>query len=266
LRSLITEYGDGLIGTAPVPPTGDFPLLVKYLDARDHLSIQVHPNAEYVERNPATRLKTESWYVVAAEPEASLYLGFKEGVSAEIAEDAVGTPGFVGLLRQIPAISGAFIHVPAGTVHALGAGVAVAEIQTPSDTTFRMYDWAEEYSRPEREMHIEAGMAAIDLDQRPELLEPMTGSGSRTLTDNEFYWLREIRGSEPVSFLTAVGARVLLVVSGGCLIEWKDGKGFEVGSGSTMILPAAVVADVVVHPLGEVTLLEVGLPASGFPS
>lgn len=263
LRDLIAEFGSDFLGSTPATMGGDFPLLVKYLDAREHLSIQVHPNAEYVERDRRARLKTESWYVVAADPGAVLYLGFTQGVSAEMVEGAVGTPRLAGLLRSIPASPGGFVHVPAGTVHALGAGVVVAEIQTPSDTTFRLYDWTREYSREQREMHFEAGLAAIDIDQRPELLEPAAGEGARTLTSTEFYWLREIRGSDPLSLDPNLGVRVLLVVSGEVLVAWEGSEEVEVSRGRTLILPACVVSDIVIYPKGEVTMLEVGFPLGG---
>ena len=259
LQSLIAEFGSDLLGPASATKTGDFPLLVKYLDAREHLSVQVHPNAEYVERDPGARLKTESWYIVAADPGAVLYLGFCEGVSAEMVQEAVGTPNMVGLLRTLPAVPGGFVHVPAGTAHALGAGVLVAEIQTPSDTTFRMYDWTEEYSRPERSMHLGAGLAAIDLGQRPELVEPRTGSGSRMLISNQFYWVRETSGSNRLMLGSSTDARVLSVISGLLRVFWGDGESLLLEAGGTVVLPAARIAEVVVEAVSETIILEIGL-------
>lgn len=258
LRELIAEFGEGLLGSHPATSEGNFPLLVKYLDAREHLSIQVHPNAEYVERDPDARLKTESWYVVATDPGAVLYLGFLEGVTPRMAEEAVGTSDLVGLLRTIPATPGAFVHVPAGTVHALGAGVMVAEIQTPSDTTFRMYDWAEEYSRPRRPMHLDVGLAAIDFRRRPELLEPMTEVGTRRLISNEFYWVRETRGSNELTLESGIETRVLLVITGAIKVRWVGGESVKLEAGGTVVLPAAVVAGVVVEAANKATILEIG--------
>lgn len=259
LRDLIAEFGGGLLGSTLATAAGDFPLLVKYLDAREHLSVQVHPNAEYVERYPEARLKTESWYVVAAEPESVLYLGFREGVTSQMVQEAVGTPNMVGLLRKLPAIPGGFVHVPAGTVHALGAGVLVAEIQTPSDTTFRMYDWTEEYSRPERAMHLGDALAAIDLGQRPELVRPRTGSGSRMLISNQFYWVRETSGSNGLMLGSGTEARVLSVISGLLRVCWGDDESLLLEAGGTAVLPAALGAGVVVEAVNEATVLEIGL-------
>jgi mannose-6-phosphate isomerase len=259
LRGLIAEFGEDLLGSIPPTPAGDFPLLVKYLDAREHLSVQVHPNADYVKRNPETRFKTESWYVVAAEPEAVLYLGVREGVTDRMVEGAVGTPELVGLLRRIPATPGAFVHVPAGTVHALGAGVVVAEIQTPSDTTFRLYDWTQEHSRPQRQLHLIEGLAAIDLGQQPEPTQPMPGAGRRTLVSNEFYWVRELRGPDVLVLKSGPEPRVLMVISGAIHVRWEEDQSLLIRAGGSVILPATVVANVVVESLGEATILEIGL-------
>ena len=260
LRSLIAEFGSDLLGSTPPTTAGDFPLLVKYLDAREHLSVQVHPNAEYVDKDPDVSLKTESWYVIAAEPEAVLYLSFREGVTSRMVEEAVGTPELVGLLRQIPATPGGFVHVPAGTAHALGAGVVVAEIQTPSDTTFRLYDWTQEYSRPERAMHLGAGLAAIDLGQRPDLVEPRTEPGSRMLIRNQFYWVRETSGSNRLMLGSGNQARVLSVISGSLRVCWGDSESLLLEAGGMVVLPAALVAGVVVEAVRKATVLEIGLP------
>ncbi len=258
LRDLIAEFGEGLLGSIPPTPAGDFPLLVKYLDAAEHLSVQVHPTAEYAKRDAETRFKTESWYVVAADPGAVLYVGFNEGVSAEMVEAAVGTRQLVGLLREVPATPGGFIHLPAGTVHALGAGVVVAEIQTPSDTTFRLYDWTQEYSRPQRELHLTEGLSAIDLGQQPVPTQPMVGTGRRTLVSNEFYWVREIRGPDVLALEPGSELRVLMVISGAIHVRWGQDEPLLVQAGGSVILPATVVAKVVIESLGEATILEIG--------
>ncbi len=123
---------------------GGFPLLVKFLDAREHLSVQVHPSPEYARAHPDAHLKTECWYVMEAVPGSVIYKGVKPGVTRERFEAALRAgrgEGVVELLDAVPAIVGECHNLPSGTVHALGAGVLVAEVQTPSDTTFRVYYW-----------------------------------------------------------------------------------------------------------------------------
>lgn len=257
LADVIDRAGEELLG--PVRPTGEgrFPLLVKLLDAREHLSVQAHPHAGYVSAHPEARLKTESWYIVETEPHASLYLDLVDGTTPEDVEAVMGTREIVPLLRSVPAERGAFHHVPAGLVHALGAGVMVAEVQTPSDTTFRIYDWAVEYDRAPRDLHPAEALASIRL--RPAeaySLAPGGGDGVRELASNDHYWIREHRSAGGAIDLSGLpGPKVIMVV---------DGRGalgdLELGLGSTAIVPAATADPRLATAVGS-TLLEIGIPA-----
>ncbi len=164
LRVAMAAACEAILGPVPPAPEGRFPLLFKLLDAREHLSVQVHPDEAYVAEHPEARLKTESWYVVDAEPDAVLYLDVRPGTTTADVEAVIGTPAIVPLLRRWPALVGAFHHVPAGLIHALGAGTLVAEVQTPSDTTFRIYDWSTEYGRAPRPLHPAESLASIRID------------------------------------------------------------------------------------------------------
>lgn len=152
-----------------------FPLLAKLIDAREHLSIQVHPND--AQAQALDRLgKTEAWHVLGADPGAELFLGLRPGVEVgEFAEAAGRLDGSsAALLRAIPARVGTTVMIPAGTVHALGAGVVVYEIQQPSDVTFRLDDWGrrDAQGRP-REMHVDQGLEVTQPALRPELIAPV---------------------------------------------------------------------------------------------
>ncbi len=256
LRSLIEVAREELLG--PVLPTeeGQFPLLVKLLDAREHLSIQVHPHAEYVAQHPGTRLKTESWYVVAAEPGSVLFHGLRQDADLGAVRGAIGTSEIVSHLRRITAEPGSFHHVPAGLVHSLGAGVMVAEIQVPSDTTFRLYDWADEYGRAPRQMHYEQGAASMLLDPPDAVsLPPANGFGVRDLAANEHYWMREHR--QPIGSVALdprPGPHVLMIIAG----ELVAGD-LVLSAGATAIVPAAVVAQCDVRVADDAVFLEVGI-------
>lgn len=236
LRTVVAEATEALLG--PIQPTaeGRFPLLFKLLDAREHLSVQVHPNADYVAAHPEARLKTESWYVVDADPGAVLYLDVTPSTHRADVEAVMGTPGIVPLLGEMPAVPGAFHHVPAGLIHALGAGTFVAEVQTPSDTTFRIYDWAAEYGRAPRQLHPAESMGSIRL--RPDdafSLEATTTPGVRELVRNEHYWMREHRVDGGASTLaTTPGPKILNVTHGS--IALGD---LELAKGTTAIVPAS---------------------------
>lgn len=165
IREAMEQAGDDILPPVARTPGGDFPLLIKFLDAGEHLSVQVHPSPEYAAAHPGAHLKTECWHILDAEPGSVIYKGIKPGVRREQFEQLArsGDPKIVDMLVAVPAIPGQCHNLPSGTVHALGAGVLVAEVQTPSDTTFRLYDWG----RTGRELHIEPALACADFAPPP---------------------------------------------------------------------------------------------------
>ena len=254
LADLIASNRAGLLG--PIAPTdeGRFPLLVKLLDAREHLSVQVHPHQHYVAEHPEARLKTESWYVVEAEPEAAMFYGFKAGLSRQDVEPVIGTPDIVPTLHTIHPEPGSFHNVPAGLVHSLGAGLMVAEIQTPSDTTYRLYDWAVEYGREPRPLHAEQGAASILLNPAyAYTLSPAPGRGVRELISNRHYWIREHRTNAVVTLARKPGPRVMMVIRGLLEVDFV-----RLRQGGTAIIPADAL-DSPVTARGPSTILEIGL-------
>ena len=139
LREVMDLWGDDLLPKAARSHSGGFPLLIKFLDARENLSVQVHPSPAFAQAHPEAHLKTECWFIMDHEPGAVIYKGFRPGVTPEdfrraMANDPAST---VKMLEAVPAVVGECHNLPSGTLHALGAGVLVAEVQTPSDTTFR---------------------------------------------------------------------------------------------------------------------------------
>ncbi|MBA2470198.1 MAG: class I mannose-6-phosphate isomerase [Chloroflexia bacterium] len=159
------------VGGRPV-----FPLLVKLIDAGGNLSIQVHPDdsqAAHLDRLG----KTEAWHILEADPGSVLYLGIRPGVSlAEFQEAATRLDGSSArMMRTVPARPGTTVLIPAGTVHALGAGVMVYEVQQPSDITYRLDDWGRvDAEGNPREVHLDAGFAVAQLQSIPELISPVS--------------------------------------------------------------------------------------------
>lgn len=253
LSELHTELGDELGWT------GRFPLLIKLLDAREHLSVQVHPDQAYVAEHPESHLKTESWYVMEAEPESVLYIGFKPHVTPEAIDAALGTAAIVDLMTAIPARSGDVHHLPAGTIHALGAGVLVAEVQTPSDTTFRIYDWTDEYDRQERQLHIAEAIATLSITGPAPSQEAQLDLTTRLLVETEHYWMTEHRldnGESP--FLDPrPGFRVVLIVNGAATVTHRE-TNYDLSKGSTVLLPADIIGDARVECEPGTVLLEIG--------
>lgn len=169
LSELIRAWGPELMGRVELFG-GRFPLLIKFLDAREVLSVQVHPSAAVAARlGGSVRVKHEAWYILSAEPGAAIYHGLEPGVTAQRFREAMLTGQVEGVLRRVPVREGECYFLPSGTPHALGAGILAAEVQTPSDTTFRTYDWGrvDPKSGLPRELHLEQAIACIDFDSPP---------------------------------------------------------------------------------------------------
>jgi len=173
LHELVERWGERLVGSVPLVD-GRFGLLIKFLDAEDVLSVQVHPDEEACRQiGGDARVKHEAWYIIEARGDAAIYAGLKSGVTRDQFAVAV-TDGTVDrMLERITVRSGDCYYLPSGTVHALGAGVVVAEVQTPSDTTYRVFDWNRlgDDGKP-RDLHVEQAMVCIHFGEPPPVQQP----------------------------------------------------------------------------------------------
>ena len=261
LRRLISENRDALLGSASPTPAGDFPLLFKLLDTTEHLSIQVHPDQAVAASRAEWMSKTESWYVLHAEPGAAIFKGLRAGVGEADVRAAAGTHRLAELLQRVEAKPGDFHHLPAGTIHALGAGLTVAEVQTPSDTTFRLYDWTREYGRPPRRLQSGPALEAMSFDRSGAVWRgPMEGEGRRLLIDTPHYWIREHRATDrPLILRKATELRILAVARGRAAVRADDHSSLLLGPGATVVVPAEAAASTRVTAEETATLLEIGL-------
>ncbi len=173
LGALLAEHGADLIGTASDPSEG-FPLLAKILDANDWLSVQVHPNDEQAaELEGQPRGKTEAWVVIGADPGAKLVVGVKPGTSRAAMADAIRDGNMEDVLVFAEAKKGDVLMMHANTVHALGPGLLIYEIQQSSNTTYRLYDWNRMgLDGKPRELHIEKGVQVSNVDSVPTIDHP----------------------------------------------------------------------------------------------
>lgn len=161
--------------------TPELPLLYKFLFTSEKLSVQVHPEDDFAHRHESgSRGKTEMWRILRADPGASIALGFRHEISRDTALEAAQSGAIEELLQWIPVAPGDLFFVPAGTVHAIGAGLALCEVQQNSDVTYRLYD----YGRP-RELHLEKGFAVADL-------KPYDGKRAQQIRCDHFH-VEEIR-------------------------------------------------------------------------
>jgi mannose-6-phosphate isomerase len=171
LRELWTQHGDEIFGA--VHRSERFPLLIKLIDAREKLSLQVHP-PENVASMFGGEPKTEFWYVAAADEKAELFLGFRESIARDRFEEKLRDGTIIDRVQRIPVRSGDAVFLPAGRLHAVGAGNLLIEIQQNSDTTYRVFDWnrTDPTTGKQRELHVEQAVQAIDFeDVQPKLIE-----------------------------------------------------------------------------------------------
>lgn len=236
LHELMDLYGRDLMGDLPRSDFGEFPLLVKFLDANENLSVQVHPSAAYAAAHEDAFLKSEAWYVIDREPGAVIYKGVKQGVTPAQFRAAIDNDTIEDLLIKVPVEPGDCHYLPSGTCHALGAGVLVAEVQTPSDTTFRVYDWG----RTGRQLHIAQAMQCIDFGPpNVALYERNTHVAGEiadvsTLVTCEFFritrvWMRsgrqmQVAGDEPTVWMVLDGQGVITCAAGDT--AFKKGQTF----------------------------------------
>lgn len=239
LGSLVQEFRTSILGDSS---SGPFPLLLKYLDCQRVLSVQVHPDDEYAKQMEVPDLgKTEAWYVVEAEPGAKLYAGLVEGVDRSRLETALANGNVESLLRVLYPKAGDCVFIPAGTVHALGEGLLVAEIQQASDTTFRLFDWNRlgPDGKP-RALHVREALDVIDF-QAPsiEFCHPLRDSrtGLETLVACDCFTLERAIGPSRISLPDDHSFRMVTVTSGRA--ELEAGKhAFPLERGESRLIPA----------------------------
>ena len=170
LEEYITKAGKEVLGTK-AQDMDYFPLLIKLIDAKDNLSVQVHPNDEYAFAHEGGYGKTEMWYVLDCEPNAYLYYGLNRTLTKEEFRQHIENNTILDVLNKVPVHKGDVFFIPAGTIHAIGAGIVICEIQQNSNTTYRVYDYNRKgKDGKSRELHIDKAIDAANLVQTPELL------------------------------------------------------------------------------------------------
>ena len=256
LGELLRERTAEMLGPALISHQ-QFPLLVKFLDAHDVLSVQVHPGDEVGRRLVDDNGKTEAWVILHAAPGSLIYAGLRPGVTAQTFGDALVAGEVEPLLHRFPAVEGDCIMIPAGTVHAIGAGVVLAEIQQMSDATFRVHDWGR--LGPDgspRALHLAEALEATDFDAGP--VSPMRVEGAPGSVEHlarcPYFAIDRLN----LTAGTMVGTPerfTLLVGLGGEAAVGPE----RLGPGQTLLLPASV-GPVEVVPRGRATILAVVVP------
>ncbi len=260
LRELLQRFPSQLLGRH-VGATR-FPLLVKFLDANAWLSLQVHPNDLQASQYSDTDLgKTECWVVLDSDPDSQICCGLLPGVDRQSFADAIAAGTAADLVHRYSVSPGDCIYVPAGTVHALGPGILLAEIQQQSDLTFRIHDWNRIDSNGQpRQLHIPQALDCIDFEQGPvKPLQPLAAMNGATpceeLLHCPYFRIRRYSTATAISIRNDNQCRILMMLTGQAGLESADGQN-HLGRGMTMLIPAAC-SEVHLHPTEHCTLLDI---------
>ena len=267
LHELMNRFGSALMGDLMPSEFGEYPLLVKFLDARQNLSVQVHPSQQFTEEHEDAYLKSEAWYIVDAEPDAVIYKGVQPGTTPQQFREALEAntvEAVEPLLIKVPVEKGDCHYLPSGTCHALGAGILVAEVQTPSDTTFRVFDWG----REGRELHVERALECIsfgppDVSEFEKHIE-IDGAYNKItrLVTCEYFVIDKVQC--PAGHHQQVNydePAIWMIIEGGGVLHCDRGGDVPLQQGRTMMIPPSL-SNASLKLDEQTTWLEVTFPAA----
>ncbi len=242
LEKLIDTYGPELVGTRVGKP---FPLLLKLLDAREQLSVQVHPDDAFAAEKEGKLGKTEAWVILRAEPGAKLVYGIRPGTTLEELKAASENGKAVEkLLHYVPVQPGEVYYIPSGTVHAIGSGIVLYEIQQSSDVTYRFYDWDRTDAQGNRrELHLDKALAVTNLAFEPKAADPelitedRSGVQERLLDEMYFGLDRYLHCRQMVLTPDERRFSILTAIEEGTIA--CEGQSFRMPAGQTALIPAS---------------------------
>lgn len=257
LTELIETFPNEILGTLVHERFGkQFPLLFKYLDAREDLSIQVHPNDELAKKRHNSFGKTEMWYIMQADEEARIIVGFKEDSSPEEYVKHLNDKTLVSILDDIKAKTGDVFFLETGTVHAIGAGLVVAEIQQTSDITYRLYDFDRKDSQGNtRELHVDLALEAINYKKVTTYKEYSKEADQSNVVVDCPYFTTNFIPLENEKFVKNSGLSfvVYMCVEGSFELDY-DGVNYSYKKGDTILIPAAMKS---YNLKGKASILEI---------
>jgi len=262
LQELIEVYMGDLVGDSVYEKHGtEFPLLIKLIDAHDVLSVQVHPDDALAAQRHHASGKTEMWQVIQADPEAVIYTGFNREITREEFLTHVEEKKIQDVLNREPVKDGDAFFIPAGRVHAIGAGILLAEIQQTSDITYRLFDWnrLEKNGRP-RTLHTDLAVDAIDYKHFPTYRTDYKACTNRPcpIVSCPYFTVNMIWFHRPVEreYLDIDSFIVYICIQGSFLLNYGQENPLLVKTGHTILLPA-IFKEVTLEPRGETRVLEV---------
>ena len=262
INELLEIYMTELVGEKNYEKYGlGFPLLIKFIDAQDNLSVQVHPDDELAQRKYGQSGKTEMWHVIASEPGSGLYVGFNKTVSKAQFEEAIANGTVEDVLQFYPVQHGDTFMIPAGTVHAIGKGVLLAEIQQPSDITFRVFDWNRvDDEGNSRELHVQEALEAIDFDHQTDNFkveyQPQLNKTVK-LVRSQYFNTSLLEFDQPLSksFVEIDSFVIYMCLDGQILLAYGDERE-RLETGEVVLIPAEM-EEVQLLPARKSKVLEV---------
>lgn len=245
LAQYIEKEGKSVLGTN-CGKFENFPILIKLIDAKDNLSVQVHPNNEYAQRVEGEYGKTEMWYVVDCDEGASLLYGFKHNITKEEFRERIENNTLLEVTNSVPVKKGDVFFIEAGTLHAIGKGILIAEIQQNSNTTYRIYDYGRVGAdgKP-RQLHIDKAVDVTNLcPAKPyPQSEPvdMGGWTKKRLAKCEYFTVDVINVDTSAALEADKSSFVnILVLDGGCVLSSEGNDAVELKKGDSVFIPAGL--------------------------
>ncbi len=246
LNELVAAYGEDFLGAEVMAKFGfRFPLLIKFLDTEKPLSVQVHPNDELAKKRHNAYGKNEMWYVMDAEPDAEIIVGFENDTNPEDYTKAICEGAILDLLHKENVSKGDIIHIPAGRIHAIGAGILLAEIQQTSDVTYRVYDYdrIDAKTGKKRDLHREEALAVLDYKGYDNYKTPYSVSVNKTVPVIQDVYFKtavlKLEGDLKRDYSKNDAFTVLICVDGNTTFI-HEGVTYSLNKGQTVVLPAQV--------------------------
>lgn len=261
LNELIQEFKEELVGENVWEKfPNEFPLLIKFIDAAKPLSVQVHPNDELAKNRHNSFGKTEMWYIMETDQNAELIIGFQENITPDKFQQHLAAESLEEVLNKVPVSKGDLIYLPSGRVHAIGAGVILAEIQQTSDITYRIYDYNRmEKDGKKRELHTELALDAIDFNPIDEIKTAYTKSENQLepLLNSPYFNTQIFSGNEELSLQNNQEMRIYICTEGQLKIQTESG-GIELKKYESALIPASIKEFKIIP--SQATLIEVRVP------
>lgn len=237
LSEYLERTGKGVLGTN-AEKFDYFPILIKLIDAKDNLSVQVHPDDKYALEKKGEYGKTEMWYILDCEEGASLYYGFSKDITGQEYESAIKTNTLTELLNKVPVHKGDVFFIPAGTVHAIGAGIVICEIQQNSNTTYRVYDYGRrDKDGNTRPLHIEKALEVSDLKKTSGKYKAPEGD-CVILAECEYFTVHRLKVTEKTERKIDNSSFHSLIVTDGEGMLNMDNAAMELKKGDSVFIPA----------------------------